>query len=379
MRISIEQAEEIAERIYRIALAFPLFVLLILLLGSLVSPARAQDRSSPSSSSSAPASASEPGPGTAGTLAACGTDLRSRLTGEQKSEIAAKAAETPAGEGLFWKIEKEGVAPSHLLGTIHLPDPRVADLPASVAEAQDGSERTVLELSEIADPQKMAQAMFSLYDTLTLPNGETLKSVMSEADYAIVSKGLEERGIPMAAMERMQPWFISTSLSMPDCDALGAHDPDAALDAVLASRALADGQEVVGLETVEEQLDALASLPMETQIAQLVATVQHAGETNDMMETMIGLYRDETIAAIMPTLEALFPDAEAVIGSSEGFAAVETALIDKRNGLMVERMIPLLEKGDSFVAVGALHLVGETGIVEGLRKEGWTVTRLPRR
>ena len=54
---------------------------------------------------------------------------------------------------------------------------------------------------------------------------------------------------------------------------------------------------------------------------------------------------------------------------------MQPTLIDERNLRMRDRLLPILEKGDAFVAVGAMHLSGETGLVELLRQSGYTVTR----
>jgi hypothetical protein len=43
---------------------------------------------------------------------------------------------------------------------------------------------------------------------------------------------------------------------------------------------------------------------------------------------------------------------------------------------MAREAKPFLDKGDAFIAVGALHLPGTEGLVEQLRRDGYTVTRL---
>jgi uncharacterized protein YbaP (TraB family) len=54
-----------------------------------------------------------------------------------------------------------------------------------------------------------------------------------------------------------------------------------------------------------------------------------------------------------------------------------TRLNDDRNRRMVRRMIPYLEQGNSFIAVGALHLAGPRGILALLRKNGYTTESVP--
>ena len=55
-------------------------------------------------------------------------------------------------------------------------------------------------------------------------------------------------------------------------------------------------------------------------------------------------------------------------------AYVERELIEKRNRTMHERAMPLIDGGNAFIAVGALHLPGNTGLVELLRQSGYRVT-----
>ena len=52
------------------------------------------------------------------------------------------------------------------------------------------------------------------------------------------------------------------------------------------------------------------------------------------------------------------------------------ALLKSRNTTMVERAAPLLASGGAFIAVGALHLPGKTGLVERFRASGYTVTKV---
>jgi uncharacterized protein YbaP (TraB family) len=49
-------------------------------------------------------------------------------------------------------------------------------------------------------------------------------------------------------------------------------------------------------------------------------------------------------------------------------------MVNSRNKVMAEHAAPILAKGNAFMAVGALHLPGPEGLVEGFRKAGYTVT-----
>ncbi|MCK5931926.1 MAG: TraB/GumN family protein [Fulvimarina manganoxydans] len=345
--------DRLADWLYRFALLFPLVLVAVFFLTVATIEAKAQEKNRPT----------------------CGTDLSAELTAEQKRAISEKAAKVPAGEGIYWRIEKAGIAPSHLLGTIHVADKRVTELPEPIDADLRAADRLAVEVTEIGDTATAMGALFAKPDVLLLPNGQTLDDLIGAERRKKVDAMLEGRGIPPASVRTLKPWFIALNLAAPDCAALQAASPADVLDGTLIARKRADGSEVIGLETVEDQLSAISSLPMDAQIEQLVALADFGDRMNDTMETMIQLYLKGHIARIMPTLEAAFPNGGMLVGAGEGYAAVEKTLIDDRNLRMVEAMEPLLKKGHAFVAVGALHLPGENGIVETLRNRGWSVTR----
>ena len=72
-----------------------------------------------------------------------------------------------------------------------------------------------------------------------------------------------------------------------------------------------------------------------------------------------------------PMLKVIEPDQKI---SDDDTAAFEQRIILDRNKVMAERAVPILDKGNVFIAVGALHLVGDQGLVALLRQQGFTVT-----
>ncbi|MGL4489412.1 MAG: TraB/GumN family protein, partial [Rhizobiaceae bacterium] len=95
-------------------------------------------------------------------------------------------------------------------------------------------------------------------------------------------------------------------------------------------------------------------------------------QVDDVMETMLTLYTQGEIALIMPVLKQIQP--EGAEAQEAGYGEFEEIMINARNGVMAERARDRLAKGSVFIAVGALHLPGEKGLVELLRKDGYTVT-----
>lgn len=289
--------------------------------------------------------------------------------------VEATAASVPHGEGKLFRIARDGVAPSFLFGTMHLSDPRVLTLPPPAESAFAAADRLVIETTDIADPAKAAAALFAHPEFINLPRGETLATLLDPADLATVEAGLAARGIPLQSVQTLQPWFTAVSLMLPACETARKEEGEAVLDTWLAEQAAAAGKPVDGLETAAEQLEALASLSLDLQLESLVATVALSDQMPDVMETMLALYLDGRIAMIMPAIEAAVPNGGLLVGAGEGYAEFERRVVTERNERMVTRMQAMLGEGGAFVAVGALHLPGEAGLVALLREEGWDVTR----
>ncbi|WP_244631257.1 TraB/GumN family protein [Aureimonas sp. ME7] len=286
----------------------------------------------------------------------------------------AKADATPHGRGRFFRVERDGVKPSWLFGTMHLSDPRVLDLPPAVDAALGQADGVVIETTDILDPTKMAGTLLARADLTTLPPGPSLPELLGEANMAKVAPALEARGMPPATVSRLQPWFVAAGLLLPDCEVARGKTGAKVLDVTIAERAKTTGKSLEGLETAAEQLEALASMPLPLQADNLVASVDLTDRLPDLFETMIDLYLRGEIALIGPATESAVPagttDANSVAITQE----FEDRVVHRRNALMAERLQPILDQGGRFVAVGALHLPGETGLVERLEKAGWRVT-----
>ena len=143
------------------------------------------------------------------------------------------------------------------------------------------------------------------------------------------------------------------------------------LDRVVADEALNRGVTLIGLETIDEQFNALSSLPEETQIGILRTSIVFAKQIEDYFETLIQLYQRRQINLTLPLSIEIARAAGIDVAPLEAF---NETLATKRNYTMRDRSLPLLQKGGAFVAVGSLHLVGKEGLVALYRKAGYRVT-----
>jgi len=309
------------------------------------------------------------------TVACAGKDMISELKKNDPSALAkieAEAAKTENGKGLLWKIEKAGAPQSYLFGTMHVTDPRVTTLPPAAQAAYDGAGTVVIETTEVLDQAKMMASMMAKPDLTMFTDGTTLSSLIPPDEVGAVNKGLEARGIPPYSVAKMKPWIISAMLALPACELKRKAEGAPVLDVKLGQDALAKGKTLEGLETMEDQLGAMASLPMDLHIRGLIDTLRLGDRLDDVTETMVVLYLNADTGMFWPLFRAVLPSGD---GDDAGYAAFEQTMITARNKTMLAHAEPILDKGGAFIAVGAMHLPGPEGLVTLMRKAGYTVSR----
>ncbi len=266
-------------------------------------------------------------------------------------------AEKIAGQrGLLWKIEGGAVAPSYLFGTVHSDDPRVTRLPPVVSEVFNRSKSFTLEA--IANGEgliKMAEAMY-------FADAHTLEGVLGTALYSQTLRALQSRGLPTDDVEKKKPWAILMALSMPKS---GSGLP---LDFALQLEAIKQGKPTHGLETITEQMQTFDGLSLPDQVALLAHTVANASRLDAQFDELLTTYLARDLDALV-ALEVKYRPAD-----DTAYRAFMDRLLRQRNLRMLERMQPRLKEGDAFIAVGALHLPGEEGLLRLLRRSGYRVT-----
>ena len=262
--------------------------------------------------------------------------------------------------GLLWKVEHTDIdGPSYLFGTMHSADERVNDLPDHVEAAFSEAERYRFEIdfSRMLEGEGLMQMFYR--------DGRTLENQIPDDLWERTRKAAETAGIPAANLNMMKPWAVAMILSMPQ------EDPTRMLDYRLFERARDSGRPVEGLESIAEQIGVFDELGQDQQIEILRQAVDlfESGLIAPMYEQMIALYLEQDLAGLVAMAED-----HPTLASPDDEAAFMQRLVDDRNRIMVTRMESGLREGGAFVAVGALHLPGEQGIVRLLEGKGYRVS-----
>ncbi len=261
---------------------------------------------------------------------------------------------------VFWALQGPSGSTSYLLGTVHSEDPRVLEFTEPFLEKLGSCDRFAMEI--VPD----LAVMQALMGYMQLPEGETLLALAGPERFAALIEAFSPYGTSRDQLLRMKPWAATISLSLPP-PTTGIF-----LDFQLSLRAAGNGLPVLGLETLEEQLDFLDSMPDEQQLELLDQALADQDRVADLHEELVTAYLQGNLQQLAELSEAqmdgLSPETRRYF-LHEG--------VDARNHRMMRAILPLLANGCTFIAVGALHLPGENGLLALARAEGFELQRLP--
>jgi len=267
----------------------------------------------------------------------------------------------------LWRLTPPPKA-SYLVGTMHLPDPRLRVLPAALERVLVECEAYYGEIPLDAVTQSRLAA------ALLLPGGSTLGDVLPAELHARVEREWTSRGVPFAPFDRMKPWVVSVQVTLLDRFSLLAQQPP--LDAALYARAEADGKEVGGLESVAEQVAVFDGLTAAEQAALLRDTLdqidRYRRERRDPTEELVAAYVSGEDARVTRLLEEDFDPQDPLD------VKVRQRLFTDRNARMADRITACLRAAPPrayLFAVGAGHVVGADGLVARLERAGWQPRR----
>lgn len=263
---------------------------------------------------------------------------------------------------LLWKISSpDGKIQSYLFGTYHIIGSDYLKEHLKVQSAYSAASSIVVE-TEIDSSQMMAVALKGMM------MGKSLKGMMDSADYSLVKTELEPSlGADLAQLDQFKPVFISIMYSLalaqkytPEKLNYGGQ----AIDQYFAHQGKKSGKKVYSLESSAEQAEILFnSQSLEEQIEDLVEMAKDKEAVVKMTKSVIQSYLDED-------LKTMYEEAKNLEEASGDL----DVLLDDRNLRWIEILKPILSEGNAFIAVGALHLPGEKGLIELLQKEGYILS-----
>jgi uncharacterized protein YbaP (TraB family) len=272
----------------------------------------------------------------------------------------ATAQSTAYSQGLLWKIEGRAREPSYVFGTDHVSDPRVTALPEPVRKSFDSAGTVAIEVT--LDAANIVQ----LLDRMIYKDSRDLQTAIGAPLYRRVVAAAADIGLPSEVLQRLRPWAVGLFLSMPPSD------PQNVLDFMLQRRALEQKKNVQALETVDEQVATLDGMSEREQVDFMRRALDNRERLPAIVERTLGAYLRRDLAALFRISAEESGDA----ASQALSATLLQRLLYDRNARMAQRAQPLIDAGSTFVAVGALHLYGDRGVLAELARRGYRVSRV---
>ena len=264
-----------------------------------------------------------------------------------------KVLEQPA---LLYEISGNGLkTPSYIYGTIHIICPNDM-IPADKFDKYIGaSEQIIMEL----DFDNQAE-MSSMSKALYLPDGKTLADYLTAEKYAKVGELVKNTlGIPIESVKNIHPLFLSTMITTSP-KFLGCNPPGS-YELSFLKTAAEQKKPVEGLETVQMELDAINSSPLEKQTESLYKMALDPQKSLDEIKKLFETYKTQNSDEVYKTLETSFADDP----------TFQVKLLDERNADWIPKIEKAVKEKPSFIAVGSGHLGGKTGVLNLLRKKGY--------
>jgi uncharacterized protein len=253
---------------------------------------------------------------------------------------------------VLWKISGNGLQEtSYLFGTIHSVPEKQFTISDSIKKYLTKSGTLILEIDPnipLGEQVKLAQRMF-------LPKGQTIRQYMDSVQYFQMCNYL--RDSMKIKEEKIKKYFALKPVFMQSMLLMQCIEKPKTYEVELKDLA-GKKKNFIPLETLDEQLNILDSIPMEQQVS---------FDSNDYKfdkeyYMLLDLYLKQDLSGID---SLMFGDPE--------FMKIEYNLLTKRNLVWIKKINDSMRKQSTFIAVGCAHLIGENGLIKSLRKDGYTV------
>ncbi|MEM1434606.1 MAG: TraB/GumN family protein [Pseudomonadota bacterium] len=282
--------------------------------------------------------------------------------GDQRLRTAAQlreAAGSKARKLFLWRYRSKS-ATVYLAGSIHMLKATLYPLNSQFQRAFDAADTLVLEIDpRQLDPATASQAMFSRG---LLPADTTLNAELSETARAQLAARAGEYGIELSNLQRFSPMLAAQTLTVTSMAALGYPSQSGVEQYFLQQLG---SRRVLELESLEQQLDLLFSVPLPVQVEMLESTLAQLDDIQHWLEAMV-------IAWLSGNASELDELMQSQMGESDGAIAFGKRLLDERNTRMADQIAGFLESsGTFFVLVGAAHYPGPGGILAALDARGF--------
>ncbi|MEE8538415.1 MAG: TraB/GumN family protein [Woeseiaceae bacterium] len=252
----------------------------------------------------------------------------------------------------------------YLLGSVHVLRQQDYPIPTAIEKAYQDAEILIMEIDvDDLDPIEMAGMVNELG---VIKDGSTLQEIMGPSLYEEAADYASQLDIPFLMLAQTEPWLAAITIEQMMLLRIG-FNPEYGIEFHLSAKASEDSKEILGLESVREQLEFLDKLSLSAQRSLLIQTLRESLNIEENLDLLIDAWRHGDIDFLEENL----------LAEMQRYPELYRTLIVDRNEAWVEQIRNLIgEQDDYLIVVGTLHLVGDDGLPALLSEIGITTDQL---
>ena len=270
-----------------------------------------------------------------------------------------------SGKVFLWKAKSEKNT-VYILGSIHLARPSLYPLDNRIEEAFECSDALVVEVNIETFDQALIRQMF--IERGVYSDGSTISDHLSDKTFKLVVDKLGGLGLGFSQMVLFKPWFLSITLVTVELLKLG-FNPEYGVDKHFLVKAKGE-KKILELESLEYQLDLFDGFTDKQQELLLFSTLLDLDILEKEMDNLIKAWENGNTIKLETILMKGLDEHPEIL-------PIVDKIFYQRNKKMASKIEGYLDTRDTyFVVVGAGHLVGEKGIIQLLKKKGYSLQQL---
>jgi uncharacterized protein YbaP (TraB family) len=259
---------------------------------------------------------------------------------------------------MLWKIERDDLKhPTYILGTMHLINKEYFYFPEKLKNLITSSQQLIMELEGLPD-QAAAIELMRLPDSLSLSDYFTPEEMALVYQFAKEDMQMTKEMFDLT-FGKMKPFIILQLITQKQFEG-----ETESFEMTLMSLAKEHKIKTLGLETIQQQIGFFDIIPAKEFGNIIKSYFENADSLKEQTIIMQQIYRSGDLDSL----------ARYMVESSPELMEFEDILLTDRNIAWVPQIVKFIFEKPSFIAVGAAHLAGENGLINLLRKEGFTVT-----